>query len=393
MVEAWRHFSFYLRKYQRNSTKYLPRTALICPCKGLDTTFDKNIDSLFHQEYPDYEIFFVVESPDDPAYERLKNTISAKSSNSDCPQAHLIIAGPAQTCAQKVYNLLTVYKSLSDDIEVMAFIDSDACLKPNFLSGLVYPLKRDRVGAATGYRWFVPTDYRFSSIVLSAMNAFFASQLGPHPWNCVWGGAMALRHEVFDRIGLDKVWRNTCTDDYSLTRTVRQAGLSIAFVPGCFVASYESTNWSDLYWFARRQFIITRVCVPKLWMLAVLGVGHFVLAFWLGMGVSMYLYMNNLSYAGYAAILPGVLYLSSVIKGVFRQFAIRKILPDDRKRLLIPGLVDIFLQPVVGLFTLTCLLSASFSRVIDWRGIRYILHDYEHTEVILKTGPTEKCDN
>ncbi len=381
LVEAYRNLIYTRRQYRPTPSKYQPRTAVISPCKGMDTTFDRNINSLFHLNYPDYEIFFVVDSATDPAYRRITEIIEQNSANSHPVKAHLVIAGPAQTSSQKVHNLLTVCNSLPSDFEVLAFIDSDACLKSHFLTSLVHPLRRKDVGASTGYRWFVPVDNRIGSAVLSAINAFFASQMGPHSWVSTWGGAMALQRKTYDQINLSQVWRNCCTDDYPLTTAVHKADLLVIFAPACYVASYEKTSWRDLFSFARRQFIITRVYMHRLWVLAILGMGHFVVAFWTGLLVSLYLYANSSVHARYAAMLPVFLMVASIVKALFRQIMIRKILPEDRYRLLVPALIDIFLQPFLAVFTLACLISSAFSRVIVWRGIRYTLHSANHTEI------------
>ena len=381
LIEGWRNLIYCNRKYRPLPSEYCPRGALVCPCKGLDTTFDRNINSLFFLDYPDYEIFFVVESTDDPAYRRINEIIKQNNSNPGLAPAHLIVAGPAQSSSQKVHNLLTVCDSLPDNFKVLAFVDSDACVKPHFLTSLVHPLRRKYVGAATGYRWFVPADRRISTAVLSAINAFFASLMGPHPWNSAWGGAMALRREVFDEIGLAELWRHAFTDDYSLTRAVKKAGLRTVFVPACFVASYEKTSWADLIAFARRQFIITRVGMTRLWVLAIFGIGHFVVAFWAGLFVTLYLLAADSPQAPYAAILPIALLAAAILKATARQVMIFKILPENRRPLLVPAIIDICLQPFLAVFTLTCVLSTSFSRVIVWRGIRYILHDADHTEI------------
>jgi len=242
LVSSYRHLRFAIRKYRPRKPVYQPNAAVICPCKGIDTTFDRNINSLFVQDYPDYEIHFVVESTDDPAYARLTDIIAQQQRADGKIKAQITVAGLAKTSAQKVHNLLTVCKKLPDDIKIFAFIDSDACLKKHFLTSLIYPLRRTDAGASTGYRWFVPTDSRLSSKTLSAMNAFFASMLGPHRWNSAWGGAMAIRHELFDKIEMQKVWQNALTDDYTLSYAVKRAGLHVLFAPACFVASYEQTS-------------------------------------------------------------------------------------------------------------------------------------------------------
>ena len=386
MIEAWRHIIYVKRKYRPKPPVYHPRVALICPCKGLDTTFQRDIDSLFYLDYHDYEIFFSVESTGDPAYVKLKQIIekhhSDQGNNYQPPQAHVVIADIAKTSSQKVHNLLAVCDNLPKDFEVLAFVDSDACLKPHFLNSLVHPLRRQDVGAATGYRLFVPTDRSLPSAVLSAVNAFFASTLGPHSWNSVWGGAMALKRKVYDEIQIKNIWQHACSDDYALSYAIKKAKLKIIFVPACLVASYEKTSWKNIFDFARRQFIITRIYMPALYLLALFAVGHFFLVFWTGLALSLYLFAIESHHAPFAAILPGVLFIGSIIKGLLRQNMFRKILHEDRRQLLIPALIDIFLQPFLTGFTLMVLLCSAFSRTIVWRNIRYILHNINYTEII-----------
>jgi cellulose synthase/poly-beta-1,6-N-acetylglucosamine synthase-like glycosyltransferase len=62
LLEGYRHCLYTGRKYRPKTSKYQPVAAIICPCKGLDTTFDRNINSLFDQDYPHYEIYFVVQN-------------------------------------------------------------------------------------------------------------------------------------------------------------------------------------------------------------------------------------------------------------------------------------------------------------------------------------------
>lgn len=388
LIEAVRHVIYTRRSYRPKPLRWQPRVALIVPCRGSDTTFDRNISALFKLDYPDYELFFVVQDRQDPAYQRLRSIIE-DFGQTNCPvRAHLSIAGPARASSQKVHNQMAVINALPETFTVWAFIDSDACPKPHFLTSLIRPLRRADVGASTGYRWFVPTDSRLSSITLSAVNAFFASILGPHKWNATWGGAMAIRREVFFGTGADKIMEGAPTDDYALTYAVKKAGLRVVFVPACFVASYEEMSWPQMFSFAQRQFIITRVCMPHLWWLGIASLGSFLLAFWGGLAVSLIRYFTGAGDGHLAVILPVALWFASIFKALGRQGLIRKVLPEDKGRLVRPALLDIFLQPLLAIFSLTALLAAGTTRKIVWRGISYILHDVGHTTVI--STPTKE---
>jgi cellulose synthase/poly-beta-1,6-N-acetylglucosamine synthase-like glycosyltransferase len=88
--------------------------SVFCPCKGVDSEFEKNIQSLLNQDYPNYEVRFIVESEKDPAY-RLLSSLGA----------NVLIAGRTRSRGQKVHNLAyAVEQGTTADIYV--FCDSDA---------------------------------------------------------------------------------------------------------------------------------------------------------------------------------------------------------------------------------------------------------------------------
>src|SRR5437588_268867 len=51
--------------------EFLSRVQLFIPCKGVEPTFDQMVDSVRKQNYPAYQVTFIVESTDDPAHGRL----------------------------------------------------------------------------------------------------------------------------------------------------------------------------------------------------------------------------------------------------------------------------------------------------------------------------------
>ncbi|MBN2375217.1 MAG: glycosyltransferase family 2 protein [Sedimentisphaerales bacterium] len=381
LLEGYRHVIYTLRTYKPKPTFYHPSIALISPCKGIDTTFDRNINAFFDLDYSNFQIFFVVESVDDPALSRLEQIIEQKKQQAPHIKTHLLVAGLAKNCSQKLHNIAFAADHLPDDIEVLVFLDSDACPKKHFLNSLVKPLHRPTVGGTTGYRWFIPADNRLSSKFLSAMNAPVASMLGPHNWNSAWGGAMAIKKSLFDELKIRDDWLHSCSDDYLLTYKVKEVGLRIIFVPACFVASHEKYSWRELFLFARRQFMITRFCMPHLWWLALLSWGHYLLALLGGSIITMILALQGSPQTLWAAILPVSLLINAAIKALSRQIIIRKILPEERKKLLGPAFIDIFLGPVVAGFTLFCVLSAAGHNTIVWRGTTYRLLGHNQVEI------------
>jgi len=54
----------------------------------------------------------------------------------------------------------------------------------------------------------------------------------------------------------------------------------MVFVPACMIASFQTTTWKELFEFSRRQFIITRVYLPLMWIFGLLNTALGVLILW-----------------------------------------------------------------------------------------------------------------
>ena len=78
--------TFKFLRYMRRSrsrplNNFTPPVALIIPCKGLETDFESNLSSYLCQDYPHYQVIFVVASVDDPAYQALRTRLEKVSSH------------------------------------------------------------------------------------------------------------------------------------------------------------------------------------------------------------------------------------------------------------------------------------------------------------------------
>jgi len=88
-IRAARH----MRTFRPRRTSH-ERIVVFCPCKGKDPEFEKNIQSILDQDYPNYEVQFIVESEDDLAYPLLRSL-----------GARVLVAGRTTSRGQKVHNL------------------------------------------------------------------------------------------------------------------------------------------------------------------------------------------------------------------------------------------------------------------------------------------------
>jgi len=77
---------------------------------------------------------------------------------------------------------------------------------------------------------------------------------------------MAIRAADFHKLGIaERHWANTVSDDYTLTRAVRESGGRIAFEPRCLMASREESSLREFLRWSTRQIVITRVYATHLW--------------------------------------------------------------------------------------------------------------------------------
>ncbi len=387
---AYRNYRYALAKYKRKRSWHALRTVLTVPCKGLDSDFGKNISSFFNQDYENYLLWFVVADKSDPAYDELCKLKNELSQNSKAQDVQILVAGTirretSRVCSQKIHNLLYCYERIGDDIDVLAFADSDICVRSDWLSQLVWPLRQAKIGAASGYRWYIPKKNNLASLVLSALNGTVAQLLGNSRFNQAWGGSMAIRVDVFRRLGLAKIWAKALSDDLSLSRAVKKAGMKVEFVPACLAASHESTTWRGLFEFGRRQFLITRIYAPSTWWFGLCGSLYSVLGVWGAAGLAIYAAHKFLAFSfEFLVILavPIVFLAVQFIKAIMRQKMISRLLKEDLPQMKAAMVVDILAFWIWPLLLLFFVVSSAFGRTIRWRGIRYKLISPTETIVL-----------
>ena len=366
------------RRAGSHSGFYAPRVALFCPVKGAELGLEQNISALLSFDYPDYEIFFAMAGADDPA-RKIIERITAASKH----KTHVVIAGRPNGCGEKVNNLRAAVLKATEGFDVYVFADSDGRPGRNWLSRLVAPLADSNLGAVTTFRWFFRQSGGFWSALASAWNAPAATYLGEHHRNFCWGGGTAMRRERFEQSNVIEFWNGSVSDDFSLTRALRQSGLAILFAPECMVPTIFDCDAAGLLEFTNRQIIITRVYESRLWSLGGLAHALYCGAILTGAG----LFFSNLITGATAlhllllAFAPPVL---SMGRGVLRLAAIMEVLPDWKSKLLADGWIWTFLAAVAPFLALWNTLVALFSRQIRWRGVRYQLLSPGQTRILTR---------
>jgi ceramide glucosyltransferase len=384
LIATARFARYSLRRRAARQTRYQPKAVVIVPCRGLEQGFEENIQAILTQDYRDYEVIFVTESENDPAHGVLTRLL--KQRRRLTPPTWMVVAGEAKNRGQKVHNLLTAVDTLNSidrRVEALVFADSDMLPTRNWLAELVAPLGDRRVGATTGYRWYLPSnEWRdptrsFASILLSIWNSSALALLGERS-GFAWGGSTAILRENFDGIGVKDRWQGALSDDYALTSAVRERGQRIKFVPQCLVTSQSEVTVKDLLEFTTRQMRITRVYSPSVWRLACFSHGLFNLAFWGGLLWLTVSLVTGTPDRLLAALLAGV-FLFGAVTGAMRAFVAARLLPAGHG---IKWLAYLSLGPIVSMVYLFNVIASARTTRVVWRGISYDMVSPNETVIL-----------
>ncbi|MGH9805231.1 MAG: glycosyltransferase [Candidatus Acidiferrales bacterium] len=369
-----RFLAFVRRRLREPPGTYAPLATLICPCKGLDSDLETNLRCLFAQDYPDpagggpgLEILLVVAREDDPA-----RPICEKLIAEGRRPARLVIAGLPSGRGEKVNNLLAGVAAARPESEVFVFADSDGRPGPGWVRTLVSGLAGEQIGASSTFRWYVP-EPSFLSGLQAAWNAPAVTYMGKPSRNFLWGGGMAIRRKTFYEANVPRYWTGCISDDLMMTRALSDAGMKIAFLPDCLVATHHRPRWGELLEWTTRQILLIRVYEPRLWWPA-MGMNFFycaVLLFGFVLAAAQ-LDVSPWTSALILVTLAGIAALG-IATGIFRFQAVLLLLPEHAE-----ALRRTWWSPTLQAALVPWLMSINFigsalTRRMTWRGVTYVL--------------------
>jgi len=375
----WQGFQWlgYVRRRLRTDPGfYALRVAVLCPCKGIEPGLERNLISLAEFERQNYEIFFILASDKDPA----RGIIDRVAKNSRV-KAHVVIAGNPINCGEKVNNLRAAVEQLPEEFEVLVFTDSDGRPGRFWLHRLVAPLGNPTIGATTTMRWFIPNRANFPTALLAAWNAPVVTMLGEQGKNFCWGGGTAIRRNIFEQSGVVEEWKNSVSDDYSLTRALERIGRPIVFLPECITLSYLETDFEGLLEFTNRQILITRVYAERVWRPAALTHLMYCLTILLGAVLIMEELLAQRP-AFHIMTLTFLPMLLSLIRGALRLIGVTEALPAARSQIMGQAWIYLLLALFVPFLYVANFVNSLVTRKIRWRGVAYELVSPQQTRVV-----------
>jgi cellulose synthase/poly-beta-1,6-N-acetylglucosamine synthase-like glycosyltransferase len=334
------------------------KVSIIVPCKGIVENLEQNLKAICEQKYPHYNVIFVVDSQDDPAYPFIEKIIKNRIN------ASVEFSQKIEGASGKISALISGLKK-TDDVDVYVFADSDIKPHKEWLAKLVTYLSDDKVGATTGFRWFFPKglkSYLTSTWNMVSMSGFFHSKT-----NCAWGGSTAIKKSLFEKLKIKSKWVYGFSDDLILTDAVKNAGLIIKLVPSCVVESSSETRIRQFLKWGTQQFTWIRWYRPFIWYAGLIGI----------------ILLHALMTLGFILIftgftIPGILMISPIILemiyGMTEILVLRKLMyyPKENFGSILPY---IFLLPIVGFLIAYNYVLSGFKKEIKWCGKYYTKED------------------
>jgi len=353
MVFLWIGASRY-KYHQEKSTVYTPRTSIIVPCKGIHSKFKENIKAFCQQDYKRYNIIFILDSTEDPAYKLIKDTIG------NDPKVSIEISNLIKGCSGKISALITGVKA-AGDTEVYVFADSDIKPHKKWLKYLVSSLDEENIGATTGYRWYFP--HNLKSALISAWNLasilpFFYGKL-----NYAWGGSTGIRRTTFLKSKIEEKWRTGFSDDLLLTEAVKDHGYTIKFIPKCVVESFSDEDIYDFIRWGSRQFTWVKWYFPPTWVISFIRM----------VGVK-FLTMFGIFLIFTGFILPGILMMSTILIAIIYGWIGISTMKKNMcysKKMMGSTATYALMMPVVTFINAYNYLSSLFMREVRWGGRIY----------------------
>jgi len=239
-----------------------PLVTVITAFRGIDPVLRDNLNAFFAQDYPRFQYLLAVPSTSDAAYPVLRKLAEAHPG-----QARVCVAeGFSNERADKINNILSALPYVHPESEALIFYNADGQVRPDFLRALVAPLADGSAQVTTSCRWIEPR----GGTLVEWMNTLWGNivmSLQVHPRHTlVWGGAMALRRDLFDRLNVKELWRGALCDDNALGGLLRSNGVTTRFVPRAFAVEPAFETWKSFMAFGMRQLFFLRVTLPLDWV-------------------------------------------------------------------------------------------------------------------------------
>jgi ceramide glucosyltransferase len=333
----------------------LPPCSVLKPVHGMEPRLERNFESFFRQDYPDFEIIFAADTADDEAL-NLAKQVAARHPH---VRAKFIVNGRPPWPNPPAYSFHCMTEVAAHDILVTS--DSDVEVAPDYVRNLVPPLTDSTIGMATCvYRggnaggFWSGMDAIGMSVEMTA-GVLVANLLEGMKFGL--GPTIAVRKDAVEKIGGYRVLGEYFSNDFVIGNMIEKAGYTVVLSHHIITHVVPPMTFQRMWDRQVRWAKGTRYSRPK---------GHF------GTGL---IFAMPYGILGLLAALPlglptlGIgLLAAAVVNRLFESIVVGWGITRDRVALTQPWLYPI--RDLLGF----CVWCASYiSRKAVWRDSRYEL--------------------
>lgn len=355
-----------------------PQTAVVLCLRGPDPFLTRTIRALLSLDYPRYDVRIVIDDHEDPAWKVAERVVAECQSSGHCHAGNVEIqplTARRETCSLKCSGVVQAVLGLDGSYEVVALLDADTIPHSTWLRELIAPLKDDRIGAATGNRWYMPHEPSWGALVRYLWNAAAVVQM--YSYGIAWGGTLAIKTSVIRESNLLDRWSNALCEDTMLFTRLRALGLKTAFVPSLMMVNREGCDIGGYILWVRRQLLTARLYHPGWAGVVVHGI-----SISLSMGAGVVLLASAILAGqrdagtwfavGLTTFTIGIVLMLASLEIFVRPIVRRRGEPTDWMNFgtFIKTLVAV---PLTQAVYAVVLLSALLVRKVEWRGVCYAI--------------------
>ena len=328
--------------------------SILKPIRGLDPDAYENFASFCRQDYPNYEIVFCVDGPDDavfPVIERLRRDFPDR-------QIRVLFGSGRNAVNDKVGKLARLVAEAEHELLVIS--DSDVRVQPDYLRTVTAPLEDPKVGAVTCF--YVPADettFIHGLQSIGMVSDFYAGILVARQLDGVkfaLGPTIATSRARLAGFGGYAALENRPADDLLVGRLIAEQGYEVKLLPYSILTVPDYHSLSDLFHKRLRWIVVMRHMRP--W-------GHLGLIFTQGLAWSLAAFVTHPSAAvalgylgGYAVLRTAMVWLIG-IRGLKQNGLWKKIA----------------LIPIWDACAFLIWLISFGRRSVRWRDAEYFIRD------------------
>ena len=339
-----------------NSSIRYPCDILI-PVKGPITDEGSILRSLLEQDHSAYYVTFIIESEDDPAKEVL-DVLCKRFSH-----ARTLVSTPSTSCCQKNQNLIKGVNHLHTETKIIVFCDSSNEAPSGWLARFVQPLENDSAQVVTTFRSFDPQPQTLGGICQTLYGTVLLAMMVLLPYPKPWGGATAIRRDVFEELDVKREWAHTIVDDLILGNVLDRAGIRVKLdLNNLLRTPLQNQTIKQFTSYLDRQIMFPKFTNPMIWLLSLLSHIDLPLSFTVAIVMSTILFPAGLVNGSLGMV--ALAYLGAV---VLAAFLLRTLNPFSIS--FVRWLVAILPCTTMAAFIF---LRSIFRNYIVWNGRKYI---------------------